>query len=82
MEIAGVTVDKNYSHIGIGPKLIQCLIDKAVSREAKSVFLLTTQTSDWFEKFGFTEDDISTIPAKRRELWTSQRGSKVMRKYL
>ena len=79
MEIAGVAVDKTCSHTGIGPKLISYLIEKAKKEGAKSIFLLTTQTADWFEKLGFTAADVSSIPAERKALWTPKRGSKVMR---
>ena len=78
-EIAGVAVDKSNSHIGIGPKLISYLIGRAKRRSASSVFVLTTQTSDWFEQLGFTPAEISTLPQKRKEIWTPQRGSKLLR---
>ena len=78
-EIAAVAVDENYAHMGIGPKLIDTLIGQAEEGQAESIFIMTTQTADWFEKLGFEESDISTIPAERRMLWDSRRGSKVYR---
>ncbi len=78
-EIAGVAVDESCTHIGIGPKIIDSLIEKAKARSLKSVFVLTTQTSDWFEKIGFKPDELSTMPQKRRELWSPERGSKLLR---
>ena len=48
-EIAAVAVDSVCSHMGIGPKLISYLLDKAKENKLSSVFILTTQTSDWFE---------------------------------
>lgn len=79
MEIAGVAVDQNYSSMGIGPKLIETLIKKGKENNAKSIFLLTTQTTDWFENLNFKEDTIDSIPKERKEKWTKERGSKVMR---
>lgn len=79
MEIAGVAVDKTCSHIGIGPKMIEFLMKRAKQVHAKSIFLLTTQTSDWFENLGFVQTDISSLPKKRRDAWTPQRGSKALR---
>lgn len=76
MEIAGIAVDKNCSHIGIGPKMISYLIEKAKRFNAKDVFLLTTKTADWFENLGFRETSIDYIPEKRKQTWTPQRGSK------
>jgi amino-acid N-acetyltransferase len=78
-EIAAVAVDENYAHMGIGPKLIESLIDQAGEGGAQSIFIMTTQTADWFEKLGFVEDTIDSIPAERRKLWDSRRGSKVFR---
>lgn len=78
-EIAAVAVDETCSHIGVGPKIIQYLIEKAKSINLKSVFIMTTQTADWFEKQGFVPDDISTLPEERRKLWNPKRGSKLFR---
>ncbi|WP_022932372.1 amino-acid N-acetyltransferase [Treponema bryantii] len=78
-EIAAVAVDENYAHMGIGPKLIDSLIDQAGEGGASSIFIMTTQTADWFEKLGFEEDSIESIPAERRKIWDPRRGSKVFR---
>ncbi len=78
-EIAAVAVDENYAHMGIGPKLIDTLISQAGEGGASSVFIMTTQTADWFEKLGFEEDTLESIPEERRKLWDSRRGSKVYR---
>lgn len=78
-EIAAVAVDESCSHIGVGPKIIKYLIEKAKSINLNSVFIMTTQTADWFEKQGFTPDDISTLPEERRKIWNPKRGSKLFR---
>ena len=62
--------------------MMEYLLNKAQSQQAKSVFILTTRTADWFEMQGFTPDDISTLPAKRKEKWSPSRGSKLFRKKL
>ena len=77
-EIAGVAVDETCAHIGIGPKILDYLIQKARKLSLDSVFVLTTQTSDWFEKLGFMPDSISSMPEKRRQLWSPERGSKLL----
>ena len=79
MEIAAVAVDETFAHIGIGLKMINYLIDKAKAQKAKCVFVLTTQTSDWFEKLGFKNSPIESLPEKRKKIWTPNRGSKVFR---
>ncbi len=78
-EIAGVVVDENFSRIGIGPNLISYLIEKAKSSGAKSVFILTTQTADWFESLGFAQDSIENLPEARKNKWDKKRASKVFR---
>lgn len=78
-EIAAVAVDKTYSHLGIGPKLIEYLITKAKNLNLQSVFILTTQSADWFEKLGFQSDSIDSLPEERKKFWTPERNSKVYR---
>ena len=78
-EIAGVAVDETCAHIGIGPKLIEYLIEKAKSISLESVFILTTQTADWFERLGFKPDSIENLPEERRKIWNPKRGSKAYR---
>lgn len=78
-EIAGIAVDENFSSLGIGPKLVDYLIDRSKKQNKKSVFILTTRTSDWFEHLGFKPDTIESLPEERRALWTPERNSKVFR---
>lgn len=77
-EIAGLAVDESYAHMGIGPKLMELLIARGKEAGFKSVFVLTTQTADWFERFGFKSAEIDQLPAKRREKWTQNRGSRML----
>lgn len=81
-EIAGLAVDETCSHIGIGPQIIEYFIQRAKNHNLKSVFVLTTQTSDWFENIGFKPDSIQSLPEKRKQLWTPNRNSKVFRMFL
>ena len=59
--------------------MIQYLIEKAKTINLESVFIMTTQTADWFEKQGFVPNDISTLPEERKKLWSPKRGSKLFR---
>lgn len=78
-EIAAVAVDETFSNLGIGPMLIENLLEKARSLKLKSVFILTTQTSDWFEKLGFQKDSVDSLPEERKAKWSPERNSKVLR---
>ena len=78
-EIAAVAVDEAFSHMGIGPDLVESLIKSAKEQGASSIFIMTTQAADWFEKIGFKEDSIDSLPQARRARWTPERNSKVFR---
>jgi amino-acid N-acetyltransferase len=67
-EIAGIAVDEAYAHMGIGRK----------EAGFRSLFVLTTQTADWFERFGFKSANIDSLPAKRKGKWTQKRGSRML----
>ncbi len=78
-EIAAVAVELNFENMGIGPKMINHLLKKAKDFNLQSVFILTTQASDWFEKLGFIPDEIDTLPKQRKEIWNKKRNSKLFR---
>jgi amino-acid N-acetyltransferase len=77
-EIAGIAVDEACAHMGIGPKLMEKLISKGKELGYDSLFVLTTQTADWFELFGFKVCGIDRLPEKRRLKWTQKRGSRML----
>ena len=78
-EIAGIAVSQDFSSLGIGPRLIDYLLKKARSQNIKDVFILTTQTSDWFEHLGFKPASVESLPEERKSRWTPERNSKVFR---
>jgi amino-acid N-acetyltransferase len=46
------------------------------------VFVLTTQTADWFLKLGFSESDPAALPEKKRLSYDLQRKSRVFTRRL
>jgi amino-acid N-acetyltransferase len=78
-EIAAVVVDESYENLGIGRKIIGYLIDRAAALRLKAVFVLTTQTSDWFEQLGFAEATASDLPPQRSKSYNRKRGSLILR---
>ncbi|MCR4579308.1 MAG: amino-acid N-acetyltransferase [Treponema sp.] len=78
-EIAAVAVDEAFAHMGIGPKLMEYLMQLAGEMEVSSIFIMTTQAADWFEKLGFQPDTIESLPQERRSIWSKERNSKVYR---
>ena len=76
-EIAGITVDPSFAHLGVGNKIIRFLVERAKQNGKKQVFLLTTQTGDYFESLGFhlaTPDD---LPPEKRASYNPARNSRV-----
>jgi amino-acid N-acetyltransferase len=81
-EIAAIAVDEHYLHLGVGPKLVDFLCERARRKGLPSVFVLTTQTGDWFQKLGFDESDPSVLPEKKRQSYNLQRKSRIFVKRL
>jgi amino-acid N-acetyltransferase len=81
-EIAGIAVDENFLHLGVGPKLVGYLCERARKKGLASVFVLTTQTADWFMKQGFAEADVTALPEKKRAAYNMQRKSRIFVKTL
>ncbi|WP_319560525.1 amino-acid N-acetyltransferase [Marispirochaeta sp.] len=81
-EIAGIAVDTRYDRLGIGFKVVSYLAEKARQEGLKRVFVLTTQTSDWFQRLGFVDVDLDQIPPERRERYDRQRNSRIYQRVL
>jgi amino-acid N-acetyltransferase len=44
----------------------------------RQLFVLTTQTADWFVQFGFREGGVEDLPEDRRRQYNRQRNSRVL----
>lgn len=76
-EIAGMAVDPNYSHLGIGNKILRYLIEQGRRQGLKSLFALTTQASDWFQNMGFTQGEVADLPEEKRSIYNADRNSRI-----
>jgi len=76
-EIAAVATDPNYTALGLGRKIVGFLIEKAKKSKMKRVFVLTTQSQDWFESLGFKDASVDSLPEKKRRVYDQTRKSKV-----
>ena len=45
----------------------------------KSIFVLTTQTGDWFEKMGFAQARIESLPQEKQKIIDTKRETKMLR---
>ncbi len=77
-ELYAVVVDGAYTGQGTGRKIISYLLDKARKAGVKTVFLLTTQTSDFFMRNGFRESPITVMPPERQATYNPDRNSRVL----
>jgi len=76
-EIAAVATDPGYTDHGLGKKIVGSLIEKAKKAKLKRVFVLTTQSQDWFESLGFKDSNIESLPQQKRKVYDQARNSKV-----
>ncbi len=77
-EIAGLAVDQKFVHLKIGGKIVSYLLEKAEKLGLKKVFVLTTQTSDWFQTLGFEPAGIDDLPREKREQYNRNRNSRIL----
>ncbi|MDR3335833.1 MAG: GNAT family N-acetyltransferase, partial [Treponema sp.] len=76
-EIAAVATDPAYAEMGLGRRIVRYFIDRAERQGLRRVFVLTTQTQDWFEFLGFREDSAESLPERKRRAYDRTRKSKV-----
>jgi amino-acid N-acetyltransferase len=76
-EIAAVATDPQYTDLGLGRRIVNFLVEKAKKSHMKRVFVLTTQSQDWFESLGFKEAPVESLPEKKRKVYDDIRRSKV-----
>jgi amino-acid N-acetyltransferase len=76
-EIAAVATDPFYTGMNLGRRIVSYLMEKARKNRMNRVFVLTTQTQDWFETLGFRETPIESLPERKRQVYDQSRKSKV-----
>jgi amino-acid N-acetyltransferase len=76
-EIAAVSTDPMYTDLGLGRQIVGFLVEKAKKSKLRRVFVLTTQTQDWFESLGFKEAAVDSLPEQKRKIYDHSRNSKV-----
>ena len=81
-EIAAVVVDETFASRGIGRKMMSYLIEKATKMRLDSVFVLTTQTADWFQQLGFVVSTVDELPPQKREKYNKSRNSLILKYHI
>lgn len=81
-EIACVAVHPEYRGGQFGDVLLEELERLARERGLRSLFVLSTQATQWFSERGFAPATLGDLPVTRRELYNYQRNSAVLVKAL
>ncbi len=76
-EVGCLAVHPEYQSIGRGSKMLRHLQNKACKAGFSKLFVLTTQTENWFLEQGFIPADFEELPVKKRSLYDPLRNSKV-----
>lgn len=81
-ELACLAVNPFYRDGGRGERILAHVEKRAKDRNFKTLFVLSTQTTQWFVERGFAEADVNALPVERREKYNRERNSKVYTKQL
>jgi amino-acid N-acetyltransferase len=76
-EVACVATHPQYRDGGRAALLLSHLEKLAKKRGLKKLFVLTTQTAQWFAEKGFVHAKIDQLPSKKQHLYNYQRNSKI-----
>jgi len=79
-EIGCLVVSKDYRRGGKGDAMLGYLERMALQCGASKVFVLSTQTMEWFVERGFKEVPVASLPPSRQALYNTKRKSKIYMK--
>jgi amino-acid N-acetyltransferase len=81
-ELAAVAVNPHYRDGGRGERLLRHVESLARKDGMRTLFVLSTQTMQWFSERGFNEAPLEALPAARRASYRFDRMSKIYLKTL
>ena len=76
-EVACVATHPQYRAGGRAALLLTHVEKTAKKRGVKKLFVLTTQTAQWFVEKGFASAKLDQLPSKKQHLYNYQRNSKI-----
>lgn len=76
-EIGCLVVNKDFRSAGRGDAMLGYLERLCLRRGCNKVFVLSTQTMEWFVERGFHEAEVSDLPPSRQKTYNTQRRSKI-----
>jgi amino-acid N-acetyltransferase len=81
-ELACLTVHADHREGGLGERLMKRTEARARAAGLKRLFVLTTRTSHWFLKRGYSMASVEDLPVQRQRMYNWQRRSQVLIKVL
>ncbi|GLR26410.1 MULTISPECIES: amino-acid N-acetyltransferase [Limnobacter] len=81
-ELACLVVHPTWQGTGDGERLLKKVEMEARKMNLKRLFVLTTQTSHFFQKRGFVLSDLEKLPAERKRMYDWTRKSQILIKQL
>lgn len=76
-EIGCLVVNKDYRARGRGDAMLGYLERLCLMNECTNVFVLSTQTMEWFVERGFSEATVDQLPPSRQATYNHKRASKI-----
>ena len=80
VELACLAVNPFYRDGGRGERILHFVEKRAKEKGFKTLFVLSTQTTQWFVERGFVESDVSALPQEKQALYNYSRRSKIYSK--
>jgi amino-acid N-acetyltransferase len=81
-EIGCLVVSKDYRSQGRGDAMLGYLERICLQNNVRDVFVLSTQTMEWFVERGFDEVDVPRLPPSRQATYNWERNSKIYMKHI
>merc|ERR1712071_541007 len=81
-EIACLVVHKTYRREGRGDAMLGFLERLCLKAGCSKVFVLSTQTMEWFVERGFKESPVSSLPPSKQTSYNHERKSRVYMKFI
>lgn len=77
-EMACLAVHPDYRNLSRGEKLLEHITLQAKKLKLEKLFVLTTQSTHWFQERGFLPAKVDMLPIRKQALYNYQRGSKIL----
>ena len=77
-ELSCLAIHQDYRSGSRGVELVEYIQGRAKKEGLKRLFVLTTQSIDWFRERGFIEHELSDLPLARQKSYNKERNSKIL----